>query len=159
MLKYATLIVLLYIPFLLSAQDCEIPDFIQKSDFEVNFVQTNGQVGVPYEFQSQIKFAKGSTEVLSASFIECAGFMPRGATIKEIKITEINGLPAGIEWYCSNTDCAFEGGSVGCIFFEGTPENSGHYPLNVKAEGIGSLWGISKTYYCELNDYYIVIEE
>lgn len=55
------------------------------------------------------------------------------ANIDSIKITGVNGMPAGFTYACHNATCAAKGGEPGCATITGTAASgsAGTYPLTV----------------------------
>ncbi len=156
---YAFIIALGFVFTLSSqAQNCEIPQALAEGTFDVQVPPNIFQKGVYGQQVSHLKAPKTSTEVNKVDFMECSGYLPNRAKITQIKIIAVSGLPQGLNWYCDTDDCSWKGNAAGCFFIEGTTDDIGTFPLEIVAEGTGSLFGISKTYTCYLRDYRVVVE-
>lgn len=57
---------------------------------------------------------------------------PVTANIDSVKLTNILGLPIGVDYACNTATCAWPGESIGCVSLYGTPTTLGIYPLTVE---------------------------
>lgn len=105
-----------------------------------------------------IKFPNSTTEIFSANIIDCPSYVPRGVTISDVKITAIEGLPAGVEFVCDKPDCFWEEATYGCVCIKGTPAKSGTFPLTVKVEGIANVLFMPISVGCTLTGYSLLVE-
>ncbi len=137
-----------------NAQDCNTAKLSE--GFEIIFDQSMLKSGEYSQLATVLRNPKTSTEVNNTSLIECSGYMPNRAKIQSIKIVDVQGLPKGLTWFCDTDDCVWEGGETGCFFMEGTVEEAGNYPIQVEIEGVGSLFGISKSYQCFLKEELVI---
>ena len=134
------------------AQNCKISEKVQGAQ---NFVVDIERSTFPkdttlYTFVS-FKHPATSDEVLNSDLIDCDGWMPEGALIKNIQIQSLSGLPKGSKWFCAQPNCSWAGGEKGCIKIKvQTPNTAQSYTITIKTEGKGSLYGINKTYTCYL---------
>ena len=56
------------------------------------------------------------------------------AIVNFIRIDDITGLPSGLSWSCTPSNCTFPGGSHGCVSITGTTTAApGEYPLVITA--------------------------
>jgi hypothetical protein len=68
-----------------------------------------------------------------------------GLQIISARLTGISGLPNGLEYFCSNTDCKYDKEQYGCFVIKGTPTgvSPGEFPIvlnfKVKAEVLGEI--------------------
>ena len=109
-------------------------EFIYNDDLETgesslvayvnNYYQTNFQVNVPADTSFNSDFGEIDLD------------------IDYIVIQEIEGLPEGLEFECSNSGCSFNGGDFGCFSLIGTPTEIGIYSLNLVVNASGSLSGL-----------------
>lgn len=51
----------------------------------------------------------------------------------------VNGLPSGINYSCSPSDCSFPGGTTGSIFLNGVPTVGGTFNVSITSNTYGTL--------------------
>lgn len=61
------------------------------------------------------------------------------ATLTSVTVTQITGLPPGMSYVCSPSNCVFPGNSTGCVLLTGTPTQAGCYPIQVTASVVVNL--------------------
>lgn len=78
-----------------------------------------------------------SLQIYNFSTVDAADFgipFPVTVTVNWVRIDSIEGLPSGITYVCSPSNCTFPGGSRGCINISGTTNDAiGEYPLTIYA--------------------------
>jgi len=137
---------------------CEYPASLDKEDFKI---LSDEQVFVLGEFGSLTTFFKNpstSTMVNAVDFIECEGYMPNRAKIESIRVVEVTGLPKGLSWSCDVETNSWKGGEIGCFFIEGVAEEVGTFPLVIEVEGVGGLFGVTRTYPCFFRGFEVVVK-
>ena len=104
------------------------------------------------------KFPNSTTEIFTTKIIDCPSYVPKGVTISDVKITAIDGLPAGIEFLCDKPECFWEEATFGCVCIKGKPTQAGTYPLTVKVEGIANVLFMPISVGCTLSGYSLNVE-
>lgn len=121
------------------------------NQFSISLVEQHQRDDGQYKSTFKFKVPATSDEVLDCDLINCKGWMPRGASIKEIKITSIAGLPTNARWECAEKDSTWQGGQDGSLkvitIREPVFKNR---PITIYISGLGSLYGIRKWYDCSL---------
>jgi hypothetical protein len=143
-----------------NAQCVPDPQYTEPGVYPESSVGFNdGCVGVLYE-QIVTNIVPSDTSVMIGPF-------PTTLSIDSLVITNVTGLPTGFTYSCNDAEnvtspadqCAFEGGTKGCISITGTPQagDEGTYNLSfdidVYLEG-----GTTPAGSYSLEDYSIVIE-
>lgn len=67
------------------------------------------------------------------------------ATITNIIINSVVGMPSGITYQCYNNNCTFPGGSNRCVQVSGIPTVTGTYPITVNITINAKLFGLIPT--------------
>lgn len=63
------------------------------------------------------------------------------ATLDSIHLDDITGLPAGLTYECSESDCMYTGGSEGCFKISGTSNENGTFPIAIMVTAYGLATG------------------
>ncbi len=105
--------------------------------------------GQPYNQVMQI--------VVPTDTVTMIGPIPVPVTIVSISLTSFTGLPPGLTYTCTPSNCVFPGGSNGCVLISGTPTVSGTFnPVAITASvGATPLGNI--TQYDTISYYNIVV--
>lgn len=83
------------------------------------------------------------------------------ANLDSITISDITGLPPGMNYECSPSDCLFLDQSMGCILLSGTPTEAGTYFLTIHSRLYAFPISPEITFPGELvsGEYKIIIDE
>jgi hypothetical protein len=160
MKKIIGVTILLLTTVFLKAQhsNCVVSERIADGPLAAEFISNKMIIGRFGEIISHFKMPVTSTEVKDSDWITCDGYMPNGAKIISIEIVSIAGLPEGLEWFCDDESCFYDGEETGCLIFQGSVSKKGNFPIEVNLKGVGSLWGIKKNYDCLIRKFEIVVE-
>lgn len=85
-----------------------------------------------------------------------------GFTIDSVALVQVSGLPPGISVMCTsqtNAPCTFMTGQVGCGLIEGTPTQTGTFPLVIEVNAYASLFGSAQAVPYSFPGYSITITE
>lgn len=103
-----------------------------------------GTVNVPYseviQFRTPLDTSLGSLPV----------------DIVSISVSQVTGLPPGITYSCTPSNCVFPGGSNGCMQLSGTPTTAGSYPVTVDLIIDALLSGTIPFQQPATVDYYVI---
>lgn len=138
--------------------NCQVTESISNGRLAVEFVNRKIESNIFGAVQAYFKMPWSSGEVNEVDWVNCEGYLPSGAKIKSIEIVSVAGLPEGLDWYCDKDNGYYEGGETGCITFAGTARKKGNYTITIKLKGVGSLFGIKKSYDCLITTYDIIVE-
>lgn len=144
------------------SQDC----VVDKSKLETTFsLSPSKQENLRPAAQDQeymqtisFKFPNSTSEILDSDIIDCPSYLIGGVTIRDVKISAMEGLPAGIVYECNSPDCFWEKATYGAVCLKGTPETKGEYNVTVTVEGIANVLFMPMTVGCTLSGYKIVVE-
>lgn len=106
-------------------------------------------VGQPYNQVMQIRVPQDTTTML--------GPIPINVTIVSIGLTSFTGLPPGLTYSCTPSNCIFPGNSNGCVLISGTPTVAGNFALTAITASIGSTIVGNITQYDTLTYYNIAV--
>ncbi len=87
-------------------------DLITPSPQDLN---TNLEVGIPYDETITLNVPADTTIFILT------------VDIDSVTISNVNGLPSGINYQCQNSNCSTPGGQQGCVSIFGTPDQAGTY--------------------------------
>lgn len=73
--------------------------------------------------------------------VELIPGVPVTVTLVNTQLTSFTGLPAGLTYSCTPSNCTFPGGSNGCVEISGIPTTAGIYPLTAIITTTGSFFG------------------
>jgi hypothetical protein len=104
----------------LSAQLCKPDTTIKVPGFYPSKL-ADGSVGVAYNQTVMILSFKDTSAVVGGS--------KQKVTIDSLKLTKVIGLPAGMGYVCYEPRCVYLPSAVRCITLNGTPTQSGLFPL------------------------------
>lgn len=90
--------------------------------------------GQPYNQVLQIR-------VPTDTVVEVIPGFPTPVTIVNIQLNSFSGLPGGLSYTCTPSNCTFPGGTNGCVEISGTPTTAGVYPLTAIITTTGSFLG------------------
>jgi len=102
-----------------------------------------GVVGQPY---TQVLQLKVPVDTLVGPF---------PVPINSIELLSFTGLPAGLTYACSPSNCTYPGGSNGCVAITGTPTVAGNYTLTGILETTVTIFGFPVTQ-VDTVDYYTI---
>ena len=140
--RYPYLFLSLTIGITLNAQNFYIP-----IDLKLDSISSGG-----FMAEAMFEIPAKSDLIIDYSNIHCKGWMPRGAIINEVCILGIEGLKSSHKWKCENFSCCWDGGKQGVIYiWTLTEKDFEKFELTISVSGIGTWYGISKKYECELN--------
>ena len=106
-------------------------------------------VGQPYNQVMQLVAPTDTTAMI--------GPFPVNVTIVSITLTSFTGLPPGLTYSCTPSNCVFPGGSNGCVLISGTPTVAGTFNLTAITSTIGSTPIGNITQYDTIGYYNIVV--
>ncbi|MBL7923701.1 MAG: T9SS type A sorting domain-containing protein [Bacteroidia bacterium] len=89
--------------------------------------------------------------------VELIPGVPVTVPITSITLTSFTGLPPGITYTCTPSNCVFPGGSNGCVLISGTTNVAGNYPLTAIISTVASVFGNPVTQVDTLSYYSIDI--
>lgn len=115
-----------------SAQLCT-PDTTIKIPGFYPATLANGNVGVAYNQTIMILSFKDTSVVVGGS--------KQKVTIDSLKLTKVIGLPAGMGYVCFEPRCIYLPSAVRCIKLNGTPTQSGLFPLKFAVTAYAKLNG------------------
>lgn len=93
-----------------------------------------GDPNAAYSQEFHFKVPTDTTVVVS-------GF-PVAATIDSVTFDDISGLPAGLTFQCSSSDCHYDADEAGCILLSGTiTDTAGNYDISVMVTFYGTASG------------------
>jgi hypothetical protein len=104
--------------------------------------------GQPYTQVLQIR-------VPTDTVVEFIPGVPVTVTILTIQLTSFTGLPAGLTYSCTPSNCVFPAGTNGCVEISGTPTTPGTYPLMAIISTTGSFFG-QPVIQVDTVDYYVL---
>jgi hypothetical protein len=90
----------------------------------------DGQINTPYGQTLTIIVLEDTTIDLSAA-TGFPGLPTVNVSVNYQNITAINGLPPGMSFTCSPSNCQWAGGDSGCVRLAGTPTQGGSYVVDV----------------------------
>jgi len=93
-------------------------------DTVTNFA--SGQVGVAYSQVLDFKLPLDAGDV-DPSFA--------GVPVDSAVLTQVTGLPPGLNYTCNNSTCSWMGGEQGCASLDGTPTTAGSYDITITLDG------------------------
>jgi hypothetical protein len=120
MKKALAFVLLLFVFTGISAQVC-IPDTNIKSSGMYPSVLPDATTGSQYNETVQFKFPKDT--MVSGNPI----------TLDSLQIANVEGMPTGFTYQCSNSECMYPGGSNGCVVISGKPSSGqqGDYMVKI----------------------------
>jgi len=102
------------------AQNCTPDTTIKVAGFYPNKL-ADGNVGTPYSQTVMVLSFKDTSVVVGGS--------KQKVTIDSLKLTKVIGLPTGMGYLCFEPRCIYLPSKVRCIKLNGTPAQSGVFPL------------------------------
>ncbi len=93
----------------------------------------DGQVNTAYNVGITIKVFKDTEIVQSGQTVL--------ATIDSMLLISILGLPPGLGYECLNSRCAFVPSTLSCVNIQGTPTQSGLFPLKIPVKVFAKVFG------------------
>lgn len=104
------------------------------------------EVGTPY---NQVLHFKAPT---SAGDIDptLAAF-----TITSFTVTDVEGIPPGLDYACNVSSCQYAGGSTGCAAITGTPTEVGTYEITINVTAVITILGNNTNYPATFSGYRI----
>lgn len=87
----------------------------------------NGQVGVFYSEDMNFKVPAQVTPEIDPTFA--------GSPINYFTVTNVGGLPPGMDYACNIGSCTYNGGDNGCANLYGTPTTAGQYDIIIYVTG------------------------
>lgn len=102
------------------AQNCTPDTIIKVAGFYPNKL-ADGNVGTPYSQTVMVLSFKDTSVVVGGS--------KQKVTIDSLKLTKVIGLPTGMGYLCFEPRCIYLPSKVRCIKLNGTPAQSGVFPL------------------------------
>jgi len=87
----------------------------------------NGTIGVFYSEDMNFKVPDVVTPELDPNFA--------GSPINYFTVTNVVGLPPGLNYACNVGNCTYDGGVNGCANLYGTPTTSGQYDITIEVTG------------------------
>jgi hypothetical protein len=82
-------------------------------------LNTDLEVGVAYDETITLNVPADTTIFISVD-------------IDSVTISNVSGLPSGINYQCQNSTCSTPGGQQGCVSIFGTPDQAGTYTVNLE---------------------------
>jgi len=113
--------------------------------------------GQNYTAVIQIKTPEKVGDVIDSAFVDLG--LPTGpvdvsnVVVDSISIVSVTGLPTGISYECSSSNCSFPGDAVGCVAVGGVTSDVGVHPINISINGYISFFGSVYDLYGTLGDY------
>ncbi|MDA0784409.1 MAG: T9SS type A sorting domain-containing protein [Bacteroidetes bacterium] len=104
------------------AQNCTPDTTIKVAGFYPNKL-ADGNVGTPYSQTVMVLSFKDTSVVVGGS--------KQKVTIDSLKLTKVIGLPTGMGYLCFEPRCIYLPSKVRCIKLNGTPAQSGVFPLKL----------------------------
>ena len=114
------LLALTSMAFAVQAQNCTPDTTIKVPGFYPNKL-ADGNVGTPYSQTVMVLSFKDTSVVVGGS--------KQNVTIDSLKLTKVIGLPTGMGYVCYEPRCIYLPTKVRCIKLNGTPTQSGVFPL------------------------------
>jgi len=114
------LLALTSMAFAVQAQNCTPDTTIKVPGFYPNKL-ADGNVGTPYSQTVMVLSFKDTSVVVGGS--------KQNVTIDSLKLTKVIGLPTGMGYVCFEPRCIYLPTKVRCIKINGTPSQSGVFPL------------------------------
>jgi len=65
--------------------------------------------------------------------------------LDSIIVNDVSGLPAGMTYSCSNADCSFAAGTLGCATVWGVPQETGDFDLTITGTIYGPFFPLGQT--------------
>ena len=90
-------------------------------------------VGVPYSTDLNFKVPEVVTAEIAGDDEQAQAVI--GSPIESFEVTNVDGLPAGINYACNISSCSYNGGANGCANLFGTTNTPGVYPVTITVTG------------------------
>lgn len=119
-------------PFTANAQVCT-PDQNLTTPGFLPATLPDGQVNSAYNVGITIKVFKDTEIVQSGQTVL--------ATIDSMLLISILGLPPGLGYQCLNSRCSFVPSTLSCVNIQGTPTQSGLFPLKIPVKVYAKVFG------------------
>ena len=111
----------------------------------------SGMVNVPYNQVMQVRVPVDTIKIVFGS--------PVTVPIVSVAITSFTGLPPGLTYTCTPSNCTFPGGSNGCVLIAGTPTTAGTFYPVATTTTTGTIFGAPLTQVDSINYYHITIAQ